>query len=126
MLFANKPIIATLLVRDEEDILEFSVNKLVEQGVEIIIATDNDSKDSSKKILQKFKQVKIIIEEKELNHNQRKWVTRMAKLAATEYDPSWIIHVDADEFWVGLQNLHYENHDGYLKVPTIYQHPPVS
>ena len=73
MLFANKPIIATLLVRDEEDILEFSVNKLVEQGVEIIIATDNDSKDSSKKILQKFKQVKIIIEEKELNHNQRKW-----------------------------------------------------
>ena len=125
MLFSNNLIIATLLVRDEEDIIEFNIENLIKQGVGIIIATDNDSKDNSKKILQKYKQVKIIIDEPSLNHDQKFWVTRMAKVA-NEYNPAWILHVDADELWTGINRLNYEDHQGYLKVPLIFQHPPVN
>lgn len=118
-------IIATILVRDEEDILEYTIENIIRQGVGIIVATDNGSKDDSRKILEKYKQVKVIIDEPLFNHDQRAWVTRMAKIAVN-YNPDWIVHIDSDELWVGLNKLVYEDHQGYLKIPAIYQHPPVS
>jgi len=116
-------LIATLLVKNEEDIIEHSIKHHIEQeNINFIIATDNNSTDNTRKILESFDEVKIIIDENGSNHDQSKWVTRMAKIAAT-YDPRWLVHLDADEFWCNLHNLHqYDNNTKLIKVNKFYNH----
>ena len=47
-------LIMTLLVRDEEDILEYNICHHLNQGVDHIIAIDNESIDQTPKILKKY------------------------------------------------------------------------
>jgi hypothetical protein len=98
-------IVMTLLIRDEEDILRENILYHLSQGVDFFIATDNLSEDSSKDILMEFKEqgcLHYILEESN-DFDQRKWVTRMARMAAVEFDADWVINNDADEFWWPLE-----------------------
>jgi len=94
-------IIMTLLVRDEEDIIRDNIEYHLSQGVDYIIATDNKSVDSTAAILKEYENKGILkyIYEAEDNYSQHKWVTRMARMAFSEYGADWIINNDADEFW---------------------------
>ena len=95
-------IIMTLLVRDEEDILKQNIDFHLSQGVDFIIATDNLSVDSTKNILKEYEhhgKLRYIFEERD-NYNQHEWVTKMARMAASEYGADWVINNDADEFWL--------------------------
>ena len=94
-------LIMTLLVRDEEDILKENLDYHLSQGVDFIIATDNRSVDSTKKILKKYEDNSLLhyIYEDSDTHDQGKWVTKMSKLAYSEYGADWVINNDADEFW---------------------------
>lgn len=94
-------IVMTLLVRDEEEIIEDNLNYHFAQGVDHVIVTDNCSTDSTPEILERYeRQGRItIINEPEDNYNQSLWVTRMARMAATDLLADWVIHSDADEFW---------------------------
>jgi glycosyltransferase involved in cell wall biosynthesis len=93
-------VILTLLCRDEDDILESVLRFHLANGIDHVIATDNGSTDRSLSILQRFERLgKLqLIQEKEHNHDQAVWVTRMARLAA-EQGADWVINSDADEFW---------------------------
>lgn len=94
-------IVLTLLVRDEEDILEDNLVFHLNQGVDFIIATDNRSCDGTREILESYSARRLvrIIDQPADDFSQGLWVSRMARLAASDHAADWIINSDADEFW---------------------------
>jgi hypothetical protein len=97
-------IIATLLVRDEEDIIAENLEHHLKHGVSNFIVTNHNSTDNTLAIIKSYPQVLQIIEKHDEAYLQWSWVTQMAKMAA-EYNPDWIVHLDADEFWYGFEIL---------------------
>jgi hypothetical protein len=93
-------LVMTLLVRDEEDILEAHLDYHFRQGVDFVIATDNNSKDATPEILEAYGRTGRLhlIREPGEDYLQSKWVTRMARMAATEFGADWVINADADTF----------------------------
>src|SRR5215218_2818756 len=90
-------------VRDEDDVLELNLRYHHAQGVDQFIVTDNGSTDRTPEILRAWRDAGLVhlIEEpaEDFKEKAHGWVTRMARLAATEFEADWVIHGDADEFW---------------------------
>jgi hypothetical protein len=95
----------TLLVRNEEDIIEANLQFHRAQGVDFFIVTDNGSEDSTLEILEHYagKGWLYLIHEGDDDYNQSKWVTRMARVASIQFRADWVINNDADEFWYPVQ-----------------------
>jgi hypothetical protein len=94
-------LVLTVLARDEADIIDAQVAFHLNAGVDFVIATDNLSKDGTTEILESYAaqgQLHLIREPSEYLR-QAEWITRMGRLAATEFGADWVIHSDADEFW---------------------------
>jgi len=125
MFIADQPlrIVATLLVKNESDIIEATIKHHINAGVSKFIVTDNGSTDNTRSIVEKFPEVVEIIDEPGDDHNQSKWVTHMARLAC-KLNPDWIIHLDADELWGGLMNLRYFS-EAAIASNRMNFHPPV-
>ena len=94
-------LVMTLLVRDEEDIIAANIDYHLSQGVDFFIVTDNLSEDRTREILETYEKEGLLhyIYEDRDDYSQNRWVTRMAKLAATDFGADWVINNDADEFW---------------------------
>jgi glycosyltransferase involved in cell wall biosynthesis len=115
-------IVATILAKNEEDIIGKTIEHHIEQGVSRFIVTDNASTDRTAEIAAKYPEVSQIIDERGEDHRQSEWVTRMAR-EACRLKPDWIIHLDADEHWCGLNFL--RRFDGITFGSTkMYLHPP--
>src|SRR5213080_3575167 len=94
-------LVMTLLARDEADIVDAQVSFHLNAGVDFVIATDNLSKDETTEILESYAKagrLHLIREDGEYLR-QADWITRMGRMAATEFGADWVIHSDADEFW---------------------------
>lgn len=117
-------IVATILAKNEEDVIGQNIEHHISQGVSQFIITDNNSTDKTREIAARYPEVVEIIDETHDNHNQSVWVTRMARMAC-KLNPDWIIHLDADELWCGLRNLQWIDSD-YISSTKMFLHPPSS
>ena len=91
----------TLLVRDEADIVDAQIAFHLHAGVDFVIATDNRSVDGTREILERYERAGVLrlLREEGDDMRQAEWVTRMARLAVSEFGADWVLHADADEFW---------------------------
>lgn len=94
-------LVMTLLVRNEEELLESNLQYHFAQGVDFVIATDHGSTDATPEILRDYEARGLarVFREEGSEHHQSRRVTRMARLAAAEYGADWVINNDGDEFW---------------------------
>lgn len=106
LFYWNKPfhptLYMTLLVKNEEELLEQNLIFHKQMGVDGFIVTDNNSTDRTPGILRKYQEkgwIKEIIHEPATNYQQKKWVDRMVWRAKTVFHADWVINADADEFW---------------------------
>jgi hypothetical protein len=94
-------LVMTLLARDEADVIESWLSFHLNAGADFVVATDNRSQDGTTDVLERYAReghLHLIREEGE-DLRQNEWVTRMARLAATDFGADWVINSDADEFW---------------------------
>ena len=94
-------IVMTLLVRDEEDIIDSTIDFHLAQGVDHVLAMDNRSVDNTSSILKGYERMGRLTYIPQLadDYSQGQWVTNMARRACLELEADWIINSDADEFW---------------------------
>jgi hypothetical protein len=94
-------LVMTLLARDEADIIESWLMFHLNAGADFVVATDNRSEDGTTEILERYSRAGYVhlIREPGEDLRQNDWVTRMARLAATDFAADWVINSDADEFW---------------------------
>ena len=93
-------VVMTLLVRDEADIVDAQLAFHLNSGVDLVIATDNDSQDGTTEILESYERDGYLrlLRSHAHDHSQPEIVTHMARLAAAS-GADWVINSDADEFW---------------------------
>lgn len=96
------PIVLTLMVRDEVDIVAAMIEHHLDQGVDHIIATDNGSVDGTREVLAQYEALGVLELRDDPRHEMQQGatVTQMARDAFTTYGAEWVINADADEFWV--------------------------
>jgi hypothetical protein len=118
---AEPRVVMALKVRDEEDVIHDVLRYHHTQGVDFFVVTDNASTDATPEILGRWVDAGLaqVIQEPspELREKGHEWVTRMARVAATEHGADWVVHGDADEFWWPLEGT---IKDALASVPAGY------
>ena len=117
-------IVATLLMRDEEEIVRENIEHHLANGVDAFLVTLHRSMDRTREILREYPQVLDVYERQEEAYNQASWITLMAQ-EACRFKPYWIVHLDADEFWEGLKLLYEMPADvGLVTLTHAFEHRP--
>jgi hypothetical protein len=94
-------LVMTVVARNEADILDTQLRYHLERGIDFFVATDHRSDDGTTDIFEAYAREGHLhlIREDDSRFLQSEWVTRMARMAASDFEADWVINSDADEFW---------------------------
>lgn len=95
-------LVMTLVVKDEEKIIEKQIRFHKAMGVDAFIVTSHNSTDKTNEILEKLKADGLIVEilyKHTQAHQHHIWVNDMVDIAQKKYKADWVINADADEFY---------------------------
>ena len=94
-------VVAITMVRDEEDIIDWTLQHLLEQGIDHIIVADNLSIDETPwKLAALANSGRVtVIQDDEPGYYQDEKMTRLAHIAANDFGAEWVVPFDADEYW---------------------------
>ena len=87
---------AVSMVRNEADIVGWTLDHLLAEGVELVIVADNLSTDETRAVLE-ARPVQIV-DDSEPGFYQSRKMTALSRLAV-ERGADWVIPFDADELW---------------------------
>jgi hypothetical protein len=92
----------TMVVRDEQDIIAANLDYHLAQGVDVIVVTDHASTDGTPEILSEYaRNGRVRVDRDDTPaHDQVTRVNRLTRIAAESFGADWVIHCDADEFWM--------------------------
>jgi hypothetical protein len=93
--------VLTLLVSDEDDLIEANLSYHLAQGFDFAVVTANRASDQTLSTIQRFVddgQARLLLEPGD-DHDHEAWLTRMARLAAREHGADWVLNADVDEFY---------------------------
>jgi hypothetical protein len=109
----------TLVVRDEEDVLAANLDYHLAQGVDVVLVIDHGSSDRTPEILYEYERTGRVraFRDEDRAHDQAARVNRLLRIAAAEHGADWVIHCDADEFWMPLAG---SLRDVFAAVPDRY------
>jgi hypothetical protein len=105
------------VVRDEADIIEATVTRMLRQ-VDHVLVADNRSVDGTGEILRSLDRVTVLVDPDDSFHagdEQARRTTALASLAA-QRGADWVVPFDADEVWVTV--------DGRRLADTLDGLPP--
>ena len=98
----NIKLIMTIVVRNEEEVIERHIRFHKAMGVDGFIVTSHKSTDKTNEILENLKREGLVLDiiyKNTPNHQHSVWVKDMIKIAKNKYNAKWIINSDADEFY---------------------------
>lgn len=123
----------TLLVSDEDDLVEANLAYHFARGVDCAVVTANNASEATLDVLSRVAASGRVhvIEEEGRDHAQSRWATRMARLACTHFGADWVMNLDADEFYWpeeahGLSEIFEAIPErwGILEIPLCHYLPP--
>jgi len=94
-------IVMTMLVPDDEELVDAQLRFHLNTGVDLLIVGDRGSAGATTELLHAYERhgrVRLL-EAAAGDGRESEWRTRAARLAATDHGADWVIATDADEFW---------------------------
>lgn len=91
---------AVMNTKDDVDIIDACIRHTLAEGIERILVSDMSSSDGTREALDTYPQITVYDDPSPVHH-QIESMSRLAALAGTG-GATWVVPVDADEFWCAL------------------------